>query len=181
MDDRLRYIGIGAAAVLCVALGVGLGWFIWGQHGTDGPRPEVRQADASLVLERKPTDQPGPVPQDLPRGSRETRRVEVTIQPDAPDCPPVGVRLSVIRDVDGGSRVIASSPDGHVIRGVDVPIDARGLRIAPQPWAAGVSFAGQQAWGVFAHRDIWYWRLGIEVNAQRRGGAEARVLIGWTF
>src|SRR5690606_9812540 len=91
------------------------------------PAPEKRQNDGSLVLERAPDPSPSPPPHALPKGAIEERRVSVVVRPKASEsasepaevpareCPPVRIDLSLIRDTDGGRRVIASSPDGKVI------------------------------------------------------------------
>lgn len=187
MNDRLAYAGLGATAVACLALGIGLGWFIWGGNGRpEGPARAQRQPDASLVLERQPAapEQLPPQPHVLPAGSVEQRRVSVTIQPTGEACPPVHLDLSLVRTDDGGSRVIASSPDGRITGGLDIPVQ-RALAVdEPRRWVAGVSYAGQRAWGVYLHRDVWRVHLGLEVNSLRDddgGGSEARLLVGWTW
>lgn len=42
---------------------------------------------------------------------------------DSCDCPLVQVDLSLVRTPDNGRRVIASSPDGKILSGVDVPLE----------------------------------------------------------
>jgi hypothetical protein len=185
MNDRFVGAELGAAAMLSLFIGVGIGWFIWGRApSAEPPRPEQRQADNSLELERAVVPQMLPAPpHEIPPGTKETRRVSLTLLPYAAPCPPVQLDLSVVRDREGGQRVIASSPDGRITGGVDVPIvSGEPIAIAnPRPWTAGVSYAGQQAYGVFVHRDIWRLRFGVEVSALREGGSEARVLIGWAW
>lgn len=183
MNDRLMYFACGATAVVALAIGIGIGFLIWGQHGNaDGPAPEHRQADQSLELKRQPAAFAtiGPPAHVLPRGT-EVRRVAVTVQPKAKDCPPQHLDLSLISDA-GGTRVIASSPDGRVVEGVDQPIE-RPLELGTitRPWAAGISFAGRHGFGALVQRDVWRLRFGVEVNALREGGAEARAVIGWTW
>lgn len=188
-ENPLLYAAMGAIAVLCLIGGITIGWMIWGRPApsVEGPQPEQRQPGGALELERRPqleldTRLANP-PHGIPKGSTEERRVSVTVQPYEADCPPVHVVLSVVRDADGGARVVASSPDGRVTGGVDVPMPVPLAMAAAvrRPWAAGVSYAGQQAYGVFVHRDIWRLRAGLEVNAVHAGGAEARALIGWTW
>lgn len=180
MGDRLTYFGWGATAVVALAAGVGVGYAIWGTHADqEAPRPAVRQPDASLVLARAaPAAAPAAPAHQIPRGSREERRIAVTVKPK--DCRDLQLDLSLIRAADG-LRVVASSPDGTVTGGADQPI-AQQLDLGiPHPWAAGITFGGRQAWGTFVHRDIWRLRLGLEVSAREGGGSEARAVIGWTW
>mgnify|MGYP006172142819 CR=1 FL=1 len=81
-----------------------------------------RQTDGSVIAERVPDAKPSPAPHQIPRGHVEVRRVEVEVQPDRPDCPVCRVDLSLVRDDEGGQRVIASSPTGSILRALDVPI-----------------------------------------------------------
>lgn len=179
---------LGAVAVLCLGLGLGIGFAVWGHQGpaVGGPAPQQRQPDGSVVIERRPDVGPPSAPvHAIPKGGTEERRVAVTIVPapaaDCPKPPAVHVDLSLVRFGDGSARVVASSPDGQVSNGLDVPISAAIREAEPRLWAAGVSFAGKQAFGVFVHRDLWRIRAGLEVNAPERGGAEARLLVGVTW
>lgn len=181
--SQLQYTAIGAVAVLGLGIGLGLGWAVWGQRGQrEGPAPAVRNADASVVLERKPEAAPTPPKHQIPKGGREERRVSVTIQPAEP-CPPVTADLSLVRFNDGSARVVASSPDGEVVGGLDVPLPRPYSAIdrAPPKWAAGLTYAGDRAWGVLLHRDLWRFRVGLEINATRGADAEARLLAAWTW
>jgi len=182
MNDRLMYFACGATAVVSLALGIGIGYLIWGQHGIpDAPAAEHRQADDSLELKRQPVPvaNVGTPAHQLPRGT-EIRRVAVTVQPKAKDCPQQRLDLSLVSDA-GGTRVIASSPDGRVVEGTDQPIVGALALDQSRPWAAGISFAGRQGFGVLVQRDFWRTRLGVEVNALRDGGAEARAVVSWTW
>ena len=69
----------------------------------DSPRPELKTRPASAP------------DLDLPRGS-------VTDLSGAFECPEVKVDLSLIKLKDQTQRVVASSPDGKVVGGLDVPI-----------------------------------------------------------
>lgn|SRR5574343_88447 len=110
----------------------------------------ARQDDGSLILERKPDPSPTPA-QQVPRGVVVERVVQVkvkptknkqpppttptisiddvsklaTVQGTVTPCDPVTVDLSLVREKDGQRRVIASSPDGEVIDGVDIPIESQ--------------------------------------------------------
>ena len=103
-------------------------------------RPAVIQDDGSVIAERDPTPPDAPAPHRIPRGNVEVRRVEVEVQPDAPGCPVCRVDLSLVRDDEGGQRVIASSPNGSILRALDVPILPGLLPPPVRPWAAGLSY-----------------------------------------
>lgn len=152
LASRARWTVLVGAGFL--VLGLLVGWW-WGRPVAlplEASAPAVRQADGSLVLERKPDQSPPPAAHNIPRGGVEERRVSVVVKPargvvrtdppdpahvpadvstkqptldhvDSCDCPPVTVDLSIVRMPDKGRRVIASSPDGKILSGVDVPIE----------------------------------------------------------
>ncbi len=126
------------------AAGMALGWRM---NQPMPAKPEaravaVRQKDRSLILERKPDAKLVP-PHVLPQGAKLERQIQVRVRPSAaakvptygpslpvrespPDAtpfPPVTVDLSLVRMQDTTQRVIASSPDGIVVGGLDVPVD----------------------------------------------------------
>ena len=144
-------------------------------------RPAVVQADGSVIAERDPTPPAEPAPHRIPRGNVEVRRVEIEVQPDAPGCPVCRVDLSLVRDTDGGQRVIASSPTGTVLRALDVPIVPALLPPPVRPWAAGVSYGRGDALGVWIERDVSRFRLGADVQQDDRGALRALVRVGWRF
>lgn len=154
--------------------------------------PEVKQGDGSVVVARSPPPKEDSVfpgvspkirkpPHKLPEGAVEERRVEVVIQPEREDCPPVQVDLSIVRH-EGGRRVIASSPDGSVLRALDMPIEAALMPKRPTPWAAGVSFDPQnKRGGVWIERDISRLRLGADLQQAETGELRAMVRVGWRW
>ncbi|MGH8443896.1 MAG: hypothetical protein ACREVL_01460 [Solimonas sp.] len=145
------------------------------------PAVAVRQADDSLVLARVQQADPGAAPHAIPKGAKEERRIRATVQPKRGDCPPLRVDLSMLRDGDG-RRVVASSPDGVVTEGSDMPIEAVLLPSAPKRWALGVSadpFA--ETYGLWAERDLGRLRLGVDVNQTRERDAQLRLRVGFTF
>lgn len=113
----------------------------------------------------KPADQPHAAPLKpaggIPKGAKIERNIEVIVQPrperapvapeaqaegileapaprnlsDAFQCPEVKVDLSLVRMKDKAQRVIASSPDGKVIGGLDVPVSETPFP-KPQRWTA---------------------------------------------
>ena len=136
------------SAILAAGIVAGLvfGWMLWRPTPTnpEPPAQAIGQADKSLCLERKPDPKPV-VPHLLPKGAKLEREIQVTVSPSAvamdpthgpnlPDkgsplaalpCLPVTVDLSLVRMPDLTRRVIASSPDGEIVGGLDVPVDAR--------------------------------------------------------
>lgn len=189
-------LGIGAAVGL--SAGLGFGWKFWRpKRVTETQAPAVRQQDGSLVLERKPDADANPA-QQIPAGAKAVRVVQVVVQPKAPLLGPsaavpaptpggaqlaganpvpstasapvsaVRVDLTLVRMPDQTQRVIASSPDGTVVGGVDIPTESA---VPPKvlKWAAGgvygVSQSGKSV-GVFVDRDAAFLRLGAELTRQ---------------
>lgn len=144
MKPNLRMILAAAVLIAAVAGGMALGWRMNrpAPGKIDPPAPEIKQADGSLVLERKLDPQAQPK-QQLPSGARAERVVSVAVMPrtsgpahvgkEAPR--PVTVDLTLARLKDGTQRVIASSPDGEVVGGVDVPFSAPPVVKVPK-WSA---------------------------------------------
>ena len=189
----------GAGGLLAGLVG---GWCLWSPVSApvEPPAPSVRQVDGSLVLERKPDATPPKPPHALPKGAKEERRVSVVVQPpkgvvfkdpgistgndhfadagkiDSCDCPHVTVERSLVRMQDKTRRVIASSPDGKILSGIDVPIEsakhARAL-----PWAIGTTYSydGAHRFGGFIDRDLGPFRFGVEAFQSQTGWtAQAR-------
>lgn len=177
----------GAIAIALLAAGAGA-LTVHRLGRPDLPRPEVvtaapqlRQDDGSAVAARQPTAAPPKAPHALPRGAKEERRISATVSPAKPDCPPVRLDLSLVQ-VDGGRRVVASSPDGEVIQALDMPIEAALLPPPIRPWAAGVSYAPRaELGGVWIERDVGRLRIGADVAEAVGGELDARVRVGWRF
>lgn len=155
------------------------------------PLPEVRQIDGSLVLERKPDPTAKPKHM-IPKGATVSRIMSATIQPrndsELPNIPellkPVTVDMSLVVLPDQTMRVIASSPDGEVTGGIDIPVQP--YRFAPQyKNAAGVTL-GHGLTGLWYNRT---WRrvvVGCEVRrtvegVQRVPAWDGTVRFGVTF
>ena len=169
------YAILGSALVLAgFVSGLGLGWKLYQPKplppSATAPRPEVRQADNSLVLERK--EQPKAKPKMIiPRGDTLERTGEATVQPtekpgELPR-PPVVIDWSLVKEPDGGARVIASSPDGTVVSGEDVAVTKPQQAPGARNWAAGLEYA-VNSWGVsrsvLAQRDLGPIRLGARLG-----------------
>lgn len=165
------------------------------QQTAETPAAEVRQSDGSLVLERSATDVGAKAPSKLPTGSKMERKVEVKVRPigglklpanaTTSDCPPVTVDLALLRQDDDTRRVVASSPDGRVISGLDIPVDT--LASASGKWAAGISLDPiHQTPGIWMDRDWSRLRVGVEINRVRQmvggvAGTEGRIRIGFAW
>lgn len=125
--------------------------------------PAVRQKDGSLELERAKQGSATPAKPAgiIPKGGKVEREISVTVDPNkteatgtsgarvagesplssnsltpiGPRCPQVTVDLSLVRMPDQTRRVIASSPNGTVVGGLDVPIENPKLPRIPR-WTA---------------------------------------------
>lgn len=186
---RINWMRVALSVVLVIGL-VGLG--AWLDHRAAAPqhevvsyRPPVRQADHSLIAERTPDASPAPAPHEIPKGWREERRVSATVLPKRADCPPVSLDMSIVRDDEGGKRVIVSSQDGEVEIARDIPIEPDAATPAPKRWAAGVSYApskGSGERGLWIERDIGYGvRVGADLIQKQGGGLSAVVRAGIAF
>ncbi|MGN6518676.1 MAG: hypothetical protein ACTHK2_04540 [Dokdonella sp.] len=143
------------------------------------PAPQVQQADGSVIAQRAPDAHPAPPRHQLPRGAVEERREQIVVAP-APAASTVEVDLSLVRQGDE-RRVVASSPDGQVLRAIDIPIEPAMLPPPPLPWAAGLSYRTDRAVGLWVERDIGHLRLGAELAREPNGRAEAEVRVGLRF
>lgn len=187
------FIGI---LMLVVALGVAGYWAAWRYwqpaEVPERPAAAVRQADGSLVLEKRQPGEAKPA-QKVPRGTVPVRLVQVKVAPvhnpiapqeataEAPaDCPPVTVDLTLVREEDGAQRVIASSPDGEVLSGLDVPLVP--LQVAPaRPWAAGISYdLADRRVGGWVDHDTGPFRVGLEILDESEG-ISGRLRVGVRF
>lgn len=181
IPDRLIGPLMLALALLCAGFGYWL-------KSTDMPRaevvsaaPAVRQKDGSVVAERAPAAKPGKPPHKLPKGAKEERRVAVVVKPKQPDCGPVRIDLSLIREGDG-RRVVASSPDGVVVSALDVPILAGLVPPPARPWAGGASYNPiTRRAGAWVERDLARLRVGADVMQGERGDLTAMVRVGWRW
>lgn len=151
----LAWLGLGALA------GLALGYQLWSAAPVVEPPAEaVRQADGSLVLERKPDAAAKPAHQ-LPRGSTLERTAQITIAPTPTvdtaghcACEEVTVDLSLVRQPDETRRVVASVEGGTLVRGVDVPVETP-AHSRPLRWSIGATrdlMSGR--WGGYLARDF---------------------------
>jgi hypothetical protein len=207
------------AAIAALVAAAALGWWLGQPAPVvETPAAEQRQPDGSLVLERKPDAEAKPA-HLVPAGAKVERVGRVTVLPaarhrdsdvahggmasgDAPNsttnyskfysgdpCPPVTVDWSLVREPDGGRRMLASSPDGTIIGGVDVPIETA-APAKPLRWAAGVSWSpSNETAGVWLERDVPLFnkaaRIGVDVaqmrHADSAAGTNLSVRLGIAF
>jgi hypothetical protein len=126
-------------------------------------------------LEKKPSAKPEPQ-QDIPKGSKVERVVSVTVRhnprasvgrPDVSQggetCPDVTVDLTLVKNADDTRSVIASSPDGEVIAGVDIPRELLPKESTPPKWAIGGMYYSNRGYAVRVERDLGPLRLGADV------------------
>lgn len=141
-------------------------------------RVPVRQADHSLIAERTPEAALPRAPHLIPKGWKEERRISATIKPEKADCPHVDLDMSLVRDDEGGRRVILSSPDGEVVSAKDIPIEPALIPAPTRRWAAGLAYEpDRRRSSVWLERDLARVRVGAEVSQS----GEARVRLGWVF
>jgi hypothetical protein len=137
------------AAGLIFVAGIGLGWKIFRPKPVatvEVAMPAARQADGSLILERAPDAKAVPA-QQIPKGAKVERIERIVVRPMAPSTSAVAtaptsgpgqqaaaltpalpstttVDLTLLRMPDESQRVVASSPDGTIVGGVDIPVSA---------------------------------------------------------
>lgn len=141
--------------------------------------PAIRQHDGSLVLEKKPAEKPEPK-QEIPKGSKVERVISVTVRPkpttipressqwseagkSVEPCPDVTVDLSLVKNADDTRSVIASSPDGEVIGGVDIPRELLPQESTPPKWAVGAMYYSNKEYAARIERDVGPIRLGVDI------------------
>ena len=167
-------------------IGAWLGWNLHPepplQREDTRPAVAVRQPDGSLVAQRAPPPPHIPAPpHQLQRGSREQRRITVTVQPKEEACPPLRPDLSLVEQ-QGSRRVIASSPDGHVMDALDLPLTPDLVSTPRRLWAAGASLdLDRSRPGLWLDRDLGRFRLGAELVLEENGALQARGKLGFTF
>lgn len=191
MNPRFKFYASAALAIMALTLAGA--WYIWkpAPKVPEVAAPEQRQSDGSLVLQKMPNRDAKPA-HKIPKGAKLERTASVTVAPAAgPDqdgkCPDVTVDLSLVRNADHTRRVIASSPDGKITKGIDIPVEDAEPPPKEKPWAAGITIdpfrAGTdpiKSLGAFLDRDIGPWRTGaqvhqISVNSERGWGAQLKV------
>jgi hypothetical protein len=177
-----------AAVALAAAFVAGgmLGWKLRApKRVIETPAPAVVQPDGSLILERRPDPAARPQ-QQIPKGAVVERIDRVRVRsfvaatdptpgsaPEAKDnpqpatpCPDVTVDLSLVRMPDQTRRVIASSPDGQIVGGLDVPVESAAVPVEQiHTVIAAYNFTTHDASAGYARRIFRIGRLSVDVGA----------------
>ena len=196
MTERFYWTIVLALSIIGAAIAVVLLW----PHPkpvVETAKPAVVQSDGSTILERTDTQPEAKPPHVVPKGATVERVVQVKVKPkvviadgikDAPSLSPdakpannpITVDLSLVRLTDDTKRVIASSPDGEIVGGMDIPIET--LAYKPRVWAAGISVDPvHQVGGVWVERDISRIRLGVDAGVNKFHDFETRLRVGVTW
>lgn len=156
-------------------------WWNAPKHAIETAAIEQRQGDGSLIVERTATNPKAKPVHTIPKGGKAERVVRVDVQPERADCPVCTVDLTLVRMPDDMLRVVASSPTGSVIGGLDIPAVPL-LSDEQHHWAAGLSRGtGEESWGGWLDRDFGVLRIGIEANKTDVDKVEGRIKIGVRF
>lgn len=155
-------------------------WYAASQYYKPAPEvikaaPAIQQTDGSVVIVRNPDAKP-PRPHKVP--GKPVRDVSVTIQPEQEECDPVTVDLTLYEDDKGGKRVVASSPDGTVIEGVDIPATDLASHLEAKRNRIGVAYQ-PNGYAVTASRD--YGPLSVGVMLTKEKGRDLRPWIKAEF
>jgi hypothetical protein len=167
--------------VVVAVAGVGLWWVTRDPAPipeNTAPAPMVRQADQSVIAERKPDPHPKPPPHAIPKGYIEERRESVHVALDVPK-KDVEIDLSLVRN-GNEVRAVVSSPDGAVTYAQDSVIVPSMTPAPVLKSAIGLSYGTDRAVGVWAEHDIGRLRLGAEVS-KGAGKPRAELRVGVSF
>lgn len=185
-------------------LGFSMAWWIHRPRPVpiESAQPAAVLPSGGQVIERAPE---APVPASVKQaagdlGGKLERAVSVTVRPKAEpsnegaepaaaastpcECQPVTIDLGLVRLPDRTRRVVATSPDGEIVGGMDIPV-APAIATRSLPWAAGVSYgrllpSATPTYGAWLERDVGRLRLGVDMFATG-GQVGAVVKVGWRF
>lgn len=192
LGSRVKRIALIVVAVLLVVASLSGAWYLWKPKKVPDNKPAsaVAQSDGSVVIEKRPDPKHKPE-HKIPSGGKVERDVTVTVKPTAPPvagkCPDVKVNLSLVRLEDKTKRVVASSPSGAVVGGLDIPVEDAEPLPEPKLWAVGGVASTRGNYGAFVDRDFGWIRTGVQVNSvkdehtQAVSGLEAWGKIGIRF
>jgi len=169
-----------AYSVVLFLAGLASGWWLYhDEQVTETHKPAITQKDGSVVLERAPDAETGIPAPKLPGKLERTMVVKVRPRPEkkpepvkpdangmcpaAKECPALTVRLDLVHDAESGRRVVASSPDGDIVGGIDIPIE-KWIKRNESKWASGLTYDSDRKVGAFLDRDLGPFRLGMEAD-----------------
>jgi len=177
-----------------IAIGVGIGYLIWGRQVTtidETYAPPVAHDDGSVTAARVPGEKPRVAEPTKPDG-RTTRIAEVEVKPDPVyvperrvglvlcpaekvECPPVRVRLDTTVLEDGSSRVSVQAEGGEIVDAVDIPVGPT-IVIGKHPWALGYERTPEGENGIALERDVGRLRLGGTLTIENEPAIGFRAL-----
>jgi hypothetical protein len=178
-DARKMVIAFTLYTAFVFAGGLAAGYRLYHSESIlEGYAPPVEQRDGSVILKRDPEAKPDAPAPKLPGKVERTVVVKVKPKPEKkeptkPDqsglcpvleCPALTVRLDLIQQEEG-RRVVASSPDGDIVGGIDIPIE-KWIKRNENKWAAGVTYDTDRKPGAFLDRDLGPFRVGVEADAE---------------
>lgn len=187
LKEKSAQYALVASLVLGAIVGLTTGWKLWSPKKATQETSALaqRNEDRSLVLAKQPNAEAKPA-QQVPKGAVVERIVYVEIQPKPVPKPPEPVNpkpgtdtpalwtppkirldLTLVRSEDGTRRVVASSPDGEVVGGVDIPVESAGPAPRVLKSAAGFEYSVNR-WGntksLVGHRDFGWLRVGAKIG-----------------
>src|SRR3989304_5657602 len=141
-----------AAIVAAAAAALFVGWKLWHKEPVmETWSAEQRQADGSVMLERKPDAKAKPA-HEVPKDSKVERAVKV-----------------------GGKS------NGEILAGVDIPVESARPVSEPKWAAGLTMSPITRGYGVFVDRDLGPFRVGAEVNQSESYGLDFRIKAGLRF
>ena len=146
-------------------------------------RGEVRHGDGTVTVARQPDARPKLPAPKTPAGSTPHTTVEVTVQPrdvylpatdtcpaQTVECPPVRLRLDLVRESTGQYTVAAKTPDGEILEAVHIPHTAA---VMPRDKRLAVTWFPDNGWAASATQDAGRWAYGVaggEIDGSRYAG-----------
>jgi hypothetical protein len=189
---QAKIAGIILAVTLIAGLGVYTGIKLATHKTTTenvSDTSEEHYMDGSSMLRRQGAGEHVSVPSSpitIPKGGKVLRKAGVTIAPDKKadkdgKCPDVSVNFALVDDGKGGRRVIASSPDGKVVDGYDIPVIKETTYVTNKTFV-GLSYSARKSVGVFIDRDLAAnLRVGGSVSRSEDGKLDASLKVGVSF
>lgn len=164
-----------AAGSLLFLAGLGTGYKLYrpGRVAPEGPAFE-QKVPGGKILERDPDRKVAPPPV-IPKGAKIDRQVQLTVEPTTEA--PVDLTLTLLTLKDGSRRAEVTTPNGTILKGVDIPVPNRAAR-EPLRWAVGGIY-GPNSYGIFVDRDFGPFRTGVEVTRNRAGPAGVPASVDW--
>ncbi|HEY9103779.1 hypothetical protein, partial [Chitinimonas sp.] len=94
---------------------------------------------------------------------------------------PVTVDYSLVREQDGGRRMVFSSSNGEVLDAVDIPLEPAPVPTEPPRWTASVLYKPGGGYGAGVSRNLGQASVGGLALKPPGRAAEAWIMAGWSF